>query len=137
MTTSSQSIITCLLHRNGKQTGEVVDSYTSKKFAAASAKAPAEEEQKEAKKGPNKVLSENNAAAAKPANSVTEQSPRRKVSRQQKPATIKVRLGYFHMAFWPSPTLALRFDLARTGSSSMCVCILSIIMTLTVLSAGS
>ncbi|KAK9909097.1 hypothetical protein WJX75_007082 [Coccomyxa subellipsoidea] len=74
---------------NGKQTGDIVDSYISKSSPASPAKMLAEERHEEAEKGPHRVLKESNAAKAKPADPVTEKAPVRKTARQQKSALRK------------------------------------------------
>lgn len=85
-------MLTLCWDRNGKQTGEVVDSFISKNSAASSAKEPAEEGYKEVKKGLHKVLKESNAAEAIPADPATKKAPVQKTARQRKTATIKVPL---------------------------------------------
>lgn len=84
--------LTFLCDRNGKQTGEIVDSYISKNSPASPAKMLAKERHEEAEKGPHRVLKESNAAKAKSADPVTEKAPVQKTARQQKPALRKVPL---------------------------------------------
>ncbi|CAL8461868.1 g1399 [Coccomyxa elongata] len=73
---------------NGKQTGEVVDSHASKGSAASAVEPPAAESYLTVKRGPQKVLKENNAEV-KLASPTVNKEPARKITRQRKPTSVK------------------------------------------------
>lgn len=83
-------MLTWIVDRNGKQTGEVVDSHASKGSAASAVEAPAAESYPTVKRGPQKVLKENNAEV-KLASPTVNKEPARKITRQRKPISVKAR----------------------------------------------
>lgn len=92
MTTSAERCDFYFPHRNGKQTGEVVDSFPTRKSAVSHAEGQAAEGTEEAKKPSQKILRESNAAEINSGVPVAETEPFRRSTRQRKPAVIKVLL---------------------------------------------
>ena len=84
-------MLTCFVDRNGKQSGEVVDSHTIKLPAASAAEAPTAESDLTIKRGPKRVLKESNAAEIKVASATVDKEPARKITRQRKPTSVKAR----------------------------------------------